>query len=307
MLVHDNLKIFSVDLPLPSPLNQINCYAIKGASGWSIIDCGLDSSESRLVWREFMAKNRIRDYDIIGIYLTHWHPDHSQAAGWLQEVSGAPVYISAPDAAAIERTSQISHENIDLLIKNGMPPNFSSERIVKTTNKPVKITVIKPGETVWLGDFNYSIIYTPGHSDGHMCYFNEKFGVLFSGDHVLRDITPNISLWKGFAPNPLSNYLKSLLLMYDLPCRLVLPSHGESFSNLKERTCQLETHHSNQLKRMKNIAEQGATAFEVCNRVFGLNVNLKLAMGETYAHLMYLVYKEELQLTEKDGLNFFCR
>ena len=49
-------------------------------------------------------------------------------------------------------------------------------------------------ETIASGIFNLKVIWTPGHSPGHICLYEPVHKILFSGDHVLPVITPNISL-----------------------------------------------------------------------------------------------------------------
>ncbi|SFR18836.1 Metallo-beta-lactamase superfamily protein [Desulfoscipio geothermicus DSM 3669] len=78
------------------------------------------------------------------------------------------------------------------------------------------------------------ILWTPGHSDGHICLFEEKEGVLLAGDHLLYEIKPNISYWPLTDENPLNNYLQSMDIFEKLPIRLVLPGHGQVFQNITE-------------------------------------------------------------------------
>lgn len=316
MIIHEQLGIYRVQLPLPFELDQINCYAIKGNTGWSLIDTGLNHKQCILGWQEFMKTNGIGLKDISGIYLTHSHPDHYGLAAWLQQLSGAPVYISAPEARTQERfrtacrTSQFS----EVLLKNGIPAAliskmgaFTAPGMLPEKELPV-LTVIEPGDKVLLGDYEYSVVLTSGHTPGHICFFNKNYGVLLSGDNILPEISPNIGLWPWTGSNPLKEYLESLELCLELDCKLFLPAHGEPFSNLAERIPALKEIHKEKLDLIKSLAAKETTVYKVVLQIYGktLNtINLGLAMGEVYAHLMFLYYKGELQLSEKDGKNFF--
>ena len=319
MLINEQLSIYRVKLTLPYKLNHINCYAIQGNDGWCLIDTGLNTEESRKAWLQFMHDHRISGSDVKGIYITHAHPDHIGAAGWLQQLSGAPVFISAVDAEEMTRVWQGSGQKVtervsELLISNGMPPDLIGkvtqdigQTAYYTQPHPV-LSMIEPGTLVQLGDFQYTAVFTPGHSDGHMCYFNQRYGILFSGDHLLAKITSNISLWPDGEPDPLQNYLKSLNSIRSLPCRSVLPAHGALFANMQLRISELEDHHYQRLKLLKECASGGATVYKICRQAFGQELDpgeLRFAMTETLAHLMYLVYRRELIVLERDGIKLF--
>jgi glyoxylase-like metal-dependent hydrolase (beta-lactamase superfamily II) len=50
------------------------------------------------------------------------------------------------------------------------------------------------GEMLTVGDYNFELIWTPGHSPGHICLYDQDRQLLISGDHILPSITPNVSL-----------------------------------------------------------------------------------------------------------------
>lgn len=321
MLINKALAIHVVRLPLPFSLDHINCYAIKGKDGWSLIDSGLNTEPSRKAWLDFMNDNDIKGSDIKEIYITHAHPDHFGAAGWLQEISGAPVYINALEMGAMTRIwqgsgGQIIEEVTNQLNSNGMSQELTHKatrdvmKLVQLTQPHPTFSTIELDGLVQLGDFRYTAVFTPGHSDGHMCFFNREYGMLFSGDHLLASISPNISLWPGGEPDPLKNYLESLNALRSLPCKSVLPSHGKVFNNMEARISELEEHHQARLKIITEYTSngKGANVYEICRQLFGQELKefeLRFAMTETLAHLMYLVYRGELEIREQKGVNLY--
>lgn len=68
------------------------------------------------------------------------------------------------------------------------------------------------GDRFSYGGYTFQAILTPGHTPGHMVLWEEAHGILLLGDHVLFDITPNITVWPSYA-NPLGGYLDSLALV----------------------------------------------------------------------------------------------
>lgn len=319
ILIYKPLSIYLVRLPLPFSLNHVNCYAIKGNEGWWLIDTGLNTHQSKIVWKKFMDDNQIVGNDIKGIYITHIHPDHFDAAGWLQELSGAPIFISEADAEELNRVwhrpgQVVTERVIEQLKRNGMP----LELIYKVTDtipatdsfaksQPV-LSVIEPGKLVQLGDSQCTTVFTPGHSDGHMSYFNEEYGVLFSGDLMLARIPSNVSLRLFGQADPLKSYLESLNIVRSLPCEIVMPAHGSSFENIGMRINELEDYHDKRLNQMKEFISEGSTAYEICRRVLYRdldNHDLRFAMMDTLAHLMHLVYRGELEVNERNGIDLF--
>ncbi|MFZ5648331.1 MAG: MBL fold metallo-hydrolase [Bacillota bacterium] len=315
MLEIEKYGIYKVTLPLPYRLNHVNCYAVRGRDGWDLVDSGMNDEPTRQAWLNFMEKMKIKVENIKGIYLTHYHPDHFGASGWLQQISGAPVYMSKIDALAAETYwiygERTFKEVADMFTENGMPADMTEKILEEMIQQlscvrphPV-IRYLTSGEDVQLGDHSYRVVLTPGHTDGHVCFFSPEGDILFSGDYLLPKITSNISLWPHLHSNPLKNFLHSLGNSHWLKECLVLPAHGDSYSSAAERVIQLEDHHQERLRLIKSVASRGATAYEVCRQVFSENLSLhekRFAMSETIAHLVYLKDRGELQKLCKDGL-----
>ena len=89
--------IIEIPLPLPFALKIIKAYLIEGKNGYTIIDTGLNSEEDRDTWNQAQDQWSWNWKDVEKIVLTHYHPDHYGLAGTLQQLTGAPVYISKKD------------------------------------------------------------------------------------------------------------------------------------------------------------------------------------------------------------------
>lgn len=310
-IIRDN--IFKVRLPLPFKLDHVNCYAVKGRDGWTIVDAGLNYDPARKAWLKFMDRYGFSAGEITGIYITHYHPDHYGAAGWLQQLSGAPVYMSSADAALADKIWKQGRRNMELLsrmyLENGVPPALVSKMMgnINDTRSMVApnpdLTPLSGVKEVRLGDRYYRVVSTPGHTDGHICFYDEENGILLSGDHLLPHITSNISLWPQSHPNPLDNFLTSLAENNRLKVSLALPAHGRCFTNVDQRLAELADHHRQRLNLMKRIASRGASAYQVCREVFGDELpvqEIRFALTETLAHLVYLEKRGELRVSRED-------
>ncbi|HZK17729.1 MAG TPA: MBL fold metallo-hydrolase, partial [Clostridia bacterium] len=129
----EDLNIFQVKLPLPFRLNHVNCYLFRDKGGWILIDTGINYIEGRRAWADAMEIIGMKPEEIKAIYLTHHHPDHYGMAGYLQQLSDAPVYISEMDASGVE-IFWINYKEIvpvmgDLFRENGMPSGLVQELV----------------------------------------------------------------------------------------------------------------------------------------------------------------------------------
>ena len=169
--------------------------------------------------------------------------------------------------------------------------------------------MVEDGEVLTVGEYTLQVIAAPGHTPGQLCLWLEEAGILFTADHVLFDITPNITMWPHM-PNALGRYLESLEKVRALPVRLALPGHRHT-ADLGERIQALFTHHRNRVGETLAILqrEPGLTAYETASRMhwdikaaswaeFPLNQKW-FATGEALAHLEYLM--EEGQVTREPG------
>ena len=155
-----------------------------------------------------------------------------------------------------------------------------------------------------MGDYQFRCVETPGHTRGHLCLYEPNKKILMSGDHILIDITPNISLFSDEV-NPLAEYLGSLDKVYDLDIRLVLPGHRSNFENCKQRIGELKLHHETRVNEVLTILANGAqNAFQTASHMTWEMDYASweqfppqqkwFAFGEAVSHLKYLEEKGKI-------------
>lgn len=293
--------IYLAKIPLPFPLKWVNCYLIPDADGWAVIDTGVNYKPAQEAWANAFQEVNLSPQAIRSIYLTHYHPDHLGLAGWLQEQSGAQVFLLDRDC---RMASVISHpeptdagELVKMFLSNGLPqellPDMTTNLgMVQYLVRPSpRLSVLHDGDVVSIGGTWWQVIWTPGHSDGHMCLYCPDKRLLLSGDHVLPHITPNISLWPGAETNPLDEFLSSLDRVADLEVELILPAHGKPFHDLRGRVEEIKAHHRQRLAQIGSLADGTRTAYDIAMEVFGTDLSIhekRFALGETLAHLEYM-------------------
>ena len=299
--------IWKITLPIPFPLRTVNLYVLVGNDEWAIVDAGMGMPDARVAFADGLQKAGVRIETLRTIVLSHDHPDHIGLSGELHERSGATVYMHPIDAASMnflwhdirpERFASVS----DFFRRHGMPvgePWFSQARPdqlrdIMSVPAQEAISLVEDGETLNLVGEQYRVIWTPGHSDGHICLFRERDGVFLAADHVLPRITPNVGLYSEYdRSNPLGDYLDSLRKVADLPASIVLPGHGEPFKDLAGRVNEIIEHHGQrEMEILTLLDKQPQHAYQLAERLFGQrlksNEARRMAVAETLSHLEYM-------------------
>jgi glyoxylase-like metal-dependent hydrolase (beta-lactamase superfamily II) len=132
--------------------------------------------------------------------VTHLHPDHIGLARWLEERSGAPVFMlerEIQNARHVWDSNRGTEDFVRYLLRNGMEaetaePTAGSTRL--GVRLPERLIPLRHGDLIELGGGEARVVHTPGHSDFHFVLHDARRRLLFAGDHLLLKITPNIGL-----------------------------------------------------------------------------------------------------------------
>lgn len=311
--------IFLVPIPIPIPLRYVNCYLLRGPSGWTLVDTGFHDSLAMGAWSRALRHLGIRPQDIKQILLTHYHPDHVGAAGWLQQLTGAPAFLPETEMEQFQRfwadeTGDMARRLTELFRAEGMDGATARalgrhhlQQVERVRPLP-ELQPLPEGSRIHLGDGAYEVIWTPGHSDGLAVFWNAERSILLANDMLLAGITPNVSVWPGSRPNPLADYLSSLQRVAALGARLALTGHRALIRDVAGRAREIIAHHDDRLARVAGAASaapEGATAWEICRRIFPVDAltlhQIRFAMAETLAHLVYLCEEGRLR---KEGMRY---
>ena len=187
---------------------ETHCYLLDGSQRSLLIDTGLgigniSEAAAKLTDKPVTAVATHIHWDHIGGH--KYYPDfyaHEAELDWLD--GGFPQPLETIKGYVTERCD--------------LPEDFHIDDYRFFQGKPTR--VLHGGEHIRLGDRVIEVIHTPGHSPGHMCFWEEKTGYLFNGDLAYRGM---LTAWFP-STNP-EAYLKSLETVAALPVKKVFPAH----------------------------------------------------------------------------------
>ena len=210
-------------------------YLIKDGGDVVLVDCGWNTDSAYRALEEGMREHGSHPSEIQRLIITHIHPDHYGMAGRLKQLSSCDVAVHEKDAEVITTRyfapRALTEEMQRFMELNGVPPSATPQMSQGSIGMLGNVAAVPPdtelkgGEAFKVGDFDFEVIWTPGHSPGHICLYEPNRKILLTGDHILPTITPNVSIHAQTHGSPLGDYMRSLEALVDLDVQLVLPAH----------------------------------------------------------------------------------
>ncbi len=282
-------------------------YMVKSGGDTMLIDCGWNTDDAYGALEEGMKEHGSHPTEIKDLFITHVHPDHYGMSGRLKRLCDCQVILHEEDAKVIVSRylspKSLTEDMGKFMQLNGVPALDSPQMSQGSMGMLDRVSPVpadrelKGGEILHVGEFYFEVIWTPGHSPGHICLYEPNYKVLFTGDHVLPTITPNVSIHTQTHGSPLGDYMRSLEKLEKLDVKYILPAHEFEITDLPKRLREIEVHHVERLEEMRKCVDSGgSTAWDVAGRVkwaTGMLTDFepfmqRAAVGETLAHLEYL-------------------
>lgn len=294
-----------VRMPMPMALDHINVWLLRGDAGWTIVDTGLATDQTRALWEHIVAQH-LDGLPVEALVCTHFHYDHAGLAAWITERFGVPLYMTLAEFFTMRvlggtLTDPPPPEQLEFYRRAGVPAERAARIFDMLRRDPFipprqgQYRRLRDGDTLAIGARRWQVLVGEGHSPEHACLYSAEDRILIGGDQLLPRISSNV-LVSSFEPdaNPLALWFRSLdRLDRCAPDTLVLPSHQNVFRGLHVRVQELREHHRHQFELLHRfVAERGeCTAFEAMDALFprlrGAGDDI-LALGETVAHLAWL-------------------
>ncbi len=187
---------------------ETHCYLLEGEERCLLIDtglgiCDISSEVGKLTDKPVVATATHIHWDHVG---GHEHyPDfyaHGDELNWLH--GEFPLSMDTIREMVVDRCD--------------LPRGYDVKTYKLFQGTPTR--VLEDGDTIDLGGRVMTALHTPGHSPGHLCFWEEERGYLFTGDLVYKD-----TLFAYYPSTDPRAYLASLEKIAALPVKRVFPAH----------------------------------------------------------------------------------
>lgn len=208
------LKRLKVNTALGEPTN---CYIVEDE----------ESRETMVIDPGGEADKIIDMLDTLGIdklkyiYLTHCHGDHFGAILEVKAKKGGKVLIHRDDAEGLY------NPEISLTYYIGM-----ADIELEADSR------VDEGDIIHLGNLEFKVIHTPGHTKGGTCLYCKEEGLLFSGDTLFKGTWGRTDLPTSSFPDIIESITKKLTILPD--DTIVYPGHGRMTTIREEEPIYLE-------------------------------------------------------------------
>lgn len=230
---------------------HVNIYLVRGRHGAVLVDTGYQDTAAEVL-------EMIVPASVEKILLTHYHPDHSDAAGILAAGTGAEIHAHRLEVPMIE------------------------ERY-----RGIKVTALEDSDQVGIAGALFRVVHTPGHSPGHAVFLRGEEKVLFSGDLVVGENTT----WVGPPDGDIGEYLASLERIRRLDIVRICPGHGPDIEQPMPKITSLIRHRNLRERQVLSRLRRGdSTIDEIVAEIYPvLDERFRIAAHLTIAgHLIKL-------------------
>ena len=146
--------------------------------------------------------------ELVYIYLTHCHADHINGVNELKKEKGGKVLIHRKGRENLENRVPVLAEYI------GLPPIYVKED-----------SIVDDDDILHVGDLEFRVIYTPGHTDDGTSLYCEKEEMLFSGDTLFKGAWGSVDLPTSDFDSIMNSIINKLLILPENT--IVYPGHGK--------------------------------------------------------------------------------
>lgn len=313
-------NILSIELEVPefSNLQTANIYAL-GRGPVTLIDTGpkFDRSLGFLTHRLKTAGLSLKDVN--RIILTHAHIDHAGLVTKIREAAGREIecYIHKNEKWSLlesQNRKQAWNSQTDLFCRNMAMPREQIDksrerfRVMRLMADPVReVTTIEDGHRFEGDGYRLITVHTPGHTIGGCCFYEPDQKILFSGDTLIKHITP-IPL-PDLRPEGIRDpdytslpaFRETLNRLSKLEVDLVLTGHGKPIKDLPGLISSYLSHHQKRRDEIQEVFAHGPlTAFQAVKHIFPrlAKEEIFLSLVEINSHLEVLILEGKARIAE---------
>lgn len=187
---------------------ETHCYLLNGCGRSLLIDTGLG------ICNIYEEVRKLTDNPVTAV-ATHIHWDHIGGHKYFPD-----FYAHSEELDWLNGKFPLSKDTIRNMVidRCDLPDGFDVNSYEMFQGMPTR--VLTDEDIIDIGSREIEVIHTPGHSPGHLCFYERKTGYLFTGDLVYKDV-----LFAYYPSTDPEAYLLSLEKIADLPVQKVFPAH----------------------------------------------------------------------------------
>ncbi len=313
-----------IRMPLPFSLKWINLWALEDGDGWTIVDTGMPTSETKTHWRTLFA-GALKDKPVKRVIVTHMHPDHVGLAGWMTRKFQCDLWMTRLEyitcRTLVADTGRDAPEAGIKFYRDAGWDEPSLDRYAEkfggfgraVTQLPDAFHRLSDEQEIEIGGRIWTIVTGSGHSPHHACLWCKELNVFISGDQILPRISSNVSVFPTEPEaDPLTDWLDSCAKLREMLPEdvLVLPAHNEPFIGGPKRVQALIDGHERSLGRIVERLDEPKRAIDLFTAMFARKIepdSLGMATGETIAHLNCLRGRGLVERKCIDGTILYSR
>lgn len=315
----DSADFERIEIPTPFHIGPVNCYFFPGDEP-TLLDPGPATADAYETLRSGLDETGYALEDIERILVTHPHMDHFGMANRIKTASDAALFAHedaterlADPAGYLDREQEFFEP---FLVSMGVPEQVAGTMIelpepYATFREPVTVDeTLEEGERIDVGS-ELSIVHTPGHSPGSICFVEPTSGIAFTGDHVLPEISPNPLLTlepgaSGRRTRSLPAYLAALDALLEADVDVGYGGHRGTISDLDTRITEIVDHHHDRKEEFADVLEDEGpmTAYQLMQKQFPDLPATEMfpGMSEVIGHLDLLEDEDRVEITESEGV-----
>jgi glyoxylase-like metal-dependent hydrolase (beta-lactamase superfamily II) len=311
-------RIYRIELPIPYPVKTTNVFFVDELPR-TLVDTGIKTEVSFKALKKGLENIGFGLNAIERILITHGHIDHYGQAKRLSSLSGAPIYIHSKEYGKIRSILHSLGFLKSILLRNGVPKGLVEEAIryiesAQNLADPLEEAFfLKDGDAIPFQSMTWTVLHCPGHSPGLICFYWPEKKILLTGDHLLKEVTPNpiLNVSENVFPfryPSLREYLTSLEKIERMDLSLLLPGHGEMIHDPQGLIQKIFAHHRERMSVIVASLSRGEkTPFEIAMDLFpGVPpFEVFLGISEAVGHLEILREEGRVRVAEKEGIDIY--
>lgn len=187
---------------------ETHCYLLNGENKSLLIDTGLGIGN---IYDEVIS---LTDKPVIAV-ATHIHWDHIGGHKYFPD-----FYAHQAEINWLKGEFPLSEERVRNMVADhcDLPKGFDINDYTIFQGVPTR--VLKDRDTIDIGGRVIEVLHTPGHSPGHICFWEKETGYLFTGDLVYKG-----TLYANYPSTDPDAFLDSLEKIALLPSKKIFPAH----------------------------------------------------------------------------------